>query len=40
LQAVIYINAISYLFDYTPYGLDKVRFDMTNPLWKKIVGSE
>ena len=40
MQTVLYITAIHYLLGSIPQELQRYRFEITNPLWKKIVGSK
>jgi hypothetical protein len=40
LQAILYINAIHFVFGSIPYDLQKLRYELTNPLYKKIAGQK
>ena len=40
MQIMLYISAIHSVFGCLPYELDKLRFELTNPLYKKILGQE
>jgi len=40
LQMVLYICAIHFTFGSLPYELDKLRYELTNPLYKKIAGQK
>jgi len=40
MQIILYISAIHAVFGSLPYELDKLRFELTNPLYKKILGRE
>ena len=40
LQTVLYINAIHFVLGSIPYELQKLRYELTNPLYKKIVGQK
>jgi hypothetical protein len=40
LQTVLYITAIHFTLGNIPYELQRYRHEITNPLWKKIVGGK
>jgi len=40
LQMVLYICAIHFTYGSLPYELDKLRYELTNPLYKKIAGQK
>jgi len=40
MQMVLYIAAIAEIYGSMPYELDKLRYELTNPMYKKIAGQK